>query len=48
MTPQERDLIESPANGLIIYNTTINASENNTGTKQNRYGFHWQLQVLMD
>jgi hypothetical protein len=35
MTPQERDLIESPANGLIIYNTQSMLLENNTGTKQN-------------
>lgn len=32
MTTAERDLIGTPANGLMIFNTTINALETNTGT----------------
>jgi hypothetical protein len=35
MTPQERDLIESPANGLIIYNTQSTVK---TIQEQNRIG----------
>ncbi len=35
MNTSERNLIASPANGLIIYNTTVNAIENNIGTKSN-------------
>lgn len=35
MNTSERNFIASPANGLIIYNTSINAIENNIGTKSN-------------
>jgi hypothetical protein len=35
MNTQQRDVIQSPANGLLIYNTTVNAIENNIGTKSN-------------
>ncbi|MGO4817712.1 hypothetical protein [Flavobacterium sp. W22_SRS_FP1] len=35
MNTVQRDLIQNPANGLIIYNTSLNAIENNIGTKSN-------------
>ena len=37
MNSKQRDLIESPANGLIIYNITTQVIENNIGTKLNPY-----------
>ena len=35
MSTDERDLIENPANALIIYNTTVQAIEFNVGTASN-------------
>jgi hypothetical protein len=33
MSTDERDLIENPANALIIYNTNVQAIEFNVGTE---------------
>jgi hypothetical protein len=35
MSTDERDLIENPANALIIYNTNVQAIEFNVGTESN-------------
>jgi hypothetical protein len=34
MSSDERNLIKNPANGLIIYNITLNGIEVNIGTKK--------------
>jgi hypothetical protein len=47
MSTDERDLIENPANALIIYNTNVQAIEFNVGTESNPIGFYYPGKMKM-